>query len=118
MFELSIHDIHGVDLKEGDIVEVLGNRITRFFAEVKWLEKEQVLSPFHTFCFSGFVKVDSIPEKAIKSGEERFNMWYLASEDQDNKSIEDYLLSWRECEHLLDNRCFRIKKIQGQQKLF
>lgn len=112
MFTLKIHDRNGIELKEGDIVKVHNNREFVFFSEVKWLEQEQAIAPFHTFAFHSFEKVDSVPESAIKSNEERYNVWYLEQEKEDPKLdfFEKYRIGWLECEHELDNRSYRITK--------
>lgn len=112
-FELTIHDRKGTELKEGDVVAVYDRRAYTFFAEVKWLESEQVLTPFHTFSFHSFEKVDSVPENAIQSTEERYKIWYLEESEEDNEdgNFEKYLSSWRDCESLLEKRAFRINKI-------
>lgn len=119
MFELRIYDRKGTELKLGDTVAISDGRHINFFAEVKWLEKEQVLAPFHTFSFHSMVKVDSIPADAVKSSEERYNIWYLPEKQEDNERFEDYLKSWRECEIALEKSMFRItpKQIDRQLKL-
>lgn len=114
MFTLTIHDRKGTLLKQGDIVKISERGYFQFFSEVKWLEKEQVLAPFHTFCFSSFEKVNSVPKEARKSSEERYNIWYLDEKEKDPESetFEKYLMGWRECEHMLKERCYRIKMIK------
>lgn len=111
-FILTIHDRKGVELNEGDVVAVFDRRNYTFFAEVKWLESEQVLTPFHTFSFHSFEKVDKVPENATLSTEERYKIWYLPEAEKDNEdgNFEKYLSGWRECEYLLENRCYRINK--------
>lgn len=113
-FQLTIHDRKGTELKQGDIVAVHDRREYTFFAEVKWLEDEQVLTPFHTFSFHSFEKVDSVPANAIQSTEERYKIWYLpeAEKNNEDKSFEKYLSGWRECENLIENRCYRINLIK------
>jgi len=116
MFKLSIHDRNGIELSQGDIVKISdGVRIT-FFAEVKYLPKEQVITPFHTFSFSSVEKVDSVPDNAILSSEERYNIWYLPStegyEDLKAQEFDKFLTDWRTCEYLLEKRMFRISPLK------
>ena len=114
MFILKLYDRKGTQLHEGDYVKISDGKQFTFFAEVKYLEKEGVIAPFHTFSFHSFEKVNEIPENAIKSTEERYGIWYLHREDSeidsDAEYFEKYLLSWRECEHHLEKRCWRILK--------
>jgi len=114
MFILNLQDRDGKELKEGDIVAISNGREFSFYCEVKFLEKEQAIAPFHTFSFHSFKKVDRVPEGAIKSSEERCNIWYVpnAEEDNESKSFERYLISWRECEIALEKRAFIIKKFK------
>lgn len=113
MFILKLYDRNGVELQMGDIVAVSDGKRFTFYAEVKWLEQERQISPFHTFCFHSFEKVDSVPENARKSTEERYNIWYVchdeAKEDTAAQRAEKYLIDWRVCEHLLEKRCYRIE---------
>lgn len=113
MFKLTIHDRNGVELKEGDIVRIISQDKWQFYSEVKYLQPEKVLTPFHTFSFKSVEKVDSVPDIAIKSTEERYNIWFLPTiefEDQGREQFSKYLMSWRECEYLLENRLWRINK--------
>jgi len=115
MFKLTLHDRNGVELKEGDIVKISNGRDFSFFAEVKWLEKEQVLTPFHTFSFHSFEKVDKVPDNARKGNEERYGIWFMYEDegrehDEKQEYFDKYLADWRQCEHLLDNKCYRITK--------
>ena len=113
MFKLSLFDRIGNPLNMGDIVKVSNGRGFSFYAEVKFLEKEQCITPFHTFSFHSFEKVDKVPEHAIKSTEERYNIWVIASPEKDTeeavKYAEQYLSDWRQCEHLLEKKCYRIE---------
>jgi hypothetical protein len=113
MFTLELYDRKGVKLELGDIVKVSDGRDFHFFAEVKYLESEQCITPFHTYTFSfhSFEKVDFVPENAIKSTEERYNIWYLENPEIDNykELAEGYLIEWRQCERLLDKKVFRIR---------
>lgn len=113
MFKLSLYDRAGNKLQLGDIVKVSNGREVNFYCEVKYLEDEKVITPFHTFSFHSFEKVDKVPDHAIKSDEERYNIWFTNNLETDNQaaidSAKDYLISWRQCEHLLENSCFRIE---------
>jgi hypothetical protein len=117
MLILTIHDRKGTELKFGDIVKVScrdrGTNYFTFFAEVKYLEKEQCIAPFHTFAFHSFEKVDSVPDNAVESqGEDRYRIWYQqdtdAEQDPEPEKYDRYLMEWRECEHLLSEKIFRI----------
>jgi hypothetical protein len=106
MFTLKLYDRKGIELGIGDIVEISDGKTFTFYAEVKYLEKEKVITPFHTFSFHSFEKVDKVPEFAIKSTEERYNIWYVQNddriEDKGAGEAERYLMDWRCCEHLQD----------------
>lgn len=114
MFTLTIHDRKGTQLNEGDIVKVSDGKNFNFYSEVKYLEDEQVIAPFHTFSFHSFEKVDRVPDGAIKSSEERYGIWYLPDEvkepDEDGEQFKDYLMSWRACETPVERRAWRIAK--------
>ena len=119
MFRLTIYDRNGNQLNEGDIVKISDGKNFNFYCQVTYLEDEQVLAPFHTFSFHSVVKVNSVPITAIKSSETLYNIWYEDTPEKDNsESFEKYLMSWKECESLLEKRSYRIQRIQGQQKLF
>ena len=122
MFILKLFDRNGSELKEGDIVKISDGHNFTFFAEVKWLEKEQVIAPFHTFSFSSFIKVDSLPEGVTKSTEERYGIWWIEEKEEDitGEDFRNYLLQWRQIEYHLEDRCYRIEKIKSnsQTKLF
>lgn len=113
MFTLELYDRIGQPLNIGDIVKVSDGRRFNFYAEVKYLEKEETITPFHTFSFHSFEKVAELPETLIKCSEERYNIWFTHNPEIDTeeaiKEAEKYLIDWRQCEHLLKNRCFRIK---------
>lgn len=115
MFKLSLYDRNGTELKQGDIVAVSDSKAFKFYAEVKWLEKEECIAPFYTFSFHSFEKVDKIPGHAVKSSEERYNIWFTHSPKVDKKEAvekaERYLLDWRQCERLIESRCFKIHPI-------
>jgi hypothetical protein len=113
MFTLHLYDRKGNELKEGDIVKISNGREFTFYAEVKYIAEERIITPFHTFSFHSFEKVDNLPEGAIRSTEERYGIWYLPGEkEQDNEaeSYEQYLSEWRQCEYLIDKRYWRITK--------
>jgi hypothetical protein len=112
MFELKLFDRNGIELKEGDIVKISNGREFIFYAEVKYLEDENIITPFHTFSFHSFVKVDNLPDNAIKCDENRYNIWYVENKEEDvqAKEYDKYLSMWRSCEHLLDSRIYRIIK--------
>ena len=116
MFKLILQDSEGKELKQGDIVAIsdsLGR--LKFFSEVKWLEKEKAIAPFHTFSFHSFYKVDSVPEHAEKSTEERYNIWFTHTPDEINESRKEearqYLISWRECEVNIKKGAYKIELI-------
>lgn len=115
MFILKLFDRKGNELKEGDYVKISNGKEFTFFAEVKYIESEGIITPFHTFSFHSFEKVDKIPDEAKKSTEARYDIWYMYSDDaeQDDKALdfEKYLMSWRECEHHLEKRSWAIKQI-------
>lgn len=123
MFEITFHDRNGLELKEGDIVALSDGRSLQFYCEVKWIEEEQIMAPWHTFSFHSVEKVDKLPEGLTLSNETRFKCWYHNEplEDGENSKFNDYLMEWRTCEREIDRRVFRIKRINnnsGQQKLF
>lgn len=113
MFILKLQDSNGNLLNIGDIVRVENGRNDKsvFFAEVKYLEKEQAITPFHTFSFHKFFKVDSVPEGATKSTEERYGIWYFKDENKPYDPTSQYLADWRQCEHLLENKCYSIQPV-------
>jgi len=121
MFKLKLYDRIGNELQIGDIVKVSDGKNIIFYSEVKYLEKEQVITPFHTFSFHSFEKVDKLPDNAIKCTEERYNIWFTHSVEADSEAAAEaankYLIDWRVCEHLLETRCFRIE-LEKQIKLF
>jgi len=112
MFILELYDRDGVKLQLGDIVKISNGKSFDFYAEVKYLPEEQIITPFHTFSFHSVVKIDQIPENAVKSFETRYNVWYLPTRDQfdtDPEAGEKYLQSWRACEYKLEKKMFRIQ---------
>lgn len=112
---LKLTDVHGKELNFGDIVKINSGRGVNscFYAEVKYLEKEQAIAPFHTFSFHSFEKVDKLPEGAKELNEERYKCWFHTDEKEADRqqeikeSFDGYLIDWRKCEHEL-NRCFHI----------
>jgi hypothetical protein len=114
MFVLKLFDREGNEVKEGDIVKISDGHRFSFFAEVKYIESEGIITPFHTFSFHSFEKIDKVPEGAEKSTEERYDIWFIyhdeAEEDDKAEDFKKYLMSWRECEHHLEKRSWRITK--------
>lgn len=112
MLVLELYDSNGLKLNFGDIVRVSNGRV-EFFAEVKYLEKEQIITPFHTFSFHSFHKVNVLPDGLNKSSETRYDIWYnpLTNHEYENVKDSQYLMDWRQCEHLLEKRCYRIQNI-------
>lgn len=110
MFILELYDSFGNKLKMGDVVKVSNGRNFCFYAEVKYLEKEKVITPFHTFSFHSFEKIDTLPENLKKATEERYNIWFQDNTEEQRISAEGYLSDWRQCEHLLEKGCYRIEK--------
>ena len=102
MWKLKLFDRNGVELNEGDIVRISGDRQIQFYSEVKYLGNG-VIAPFHTFSFHSVEKCDQLPLHAVKCDEERYNIWYIDLPDEDGlaEQHKHYLQSWRECEHLL-----------------
>jgi hypothetical protein len=120
--KLILTDTHGTPLNFGDIVRVNSGRggDSCFYSEVKYLEKEKAIAPFHTFSFHSFEKVDKVPENAKELSETRYKAWYIDKDAESEKNFEGYLMDWRKCEHEL-NRCFHIilEEEKGiQQKMF
>lgn len=114
MFKLKLHDRKGSPLKIGDIVKVSSGREFVAYAEVKYLPEEKVITPFHTFSFHSFEKIDAVPEGAFLSkDEQRYNIWWVPSgegdEDMNAEKFKDYLMEWRDCEHHLQTRVFSIE---------
>ena len=111
MYKLQLHDRNGEPLNEGDIVKISNGKSFVFYSEVKYIEKEQSIAPFCTFSFHSFVKVNQVPKQAIRMKESRYKCWYLPDTDIDNSGEvgNDYLIQWRNCEHLLDGY-FKIQK--------
>jgi hypothetical protein len=124
MFILKLQDRNGAELNIGDIVKVSNGKNFQFYCEVKYLEDEQSITPFHTFSFHSFEKVDKIPENAIKTDEERYGIWYVNSPETDpiehKEKVSNYLIEWRALECLLSKGIYRIEKVKTieQLKLF
>lgn len=122
MFEITFHDRNGTELKEGDIVALSDGRSINFYCEVKWIEAEQIMAPWHTFSFHSVEKIDKLPDGVTLSDETRYKCWFHNSplDDSDSKPFNNYLMEWRTCEREIDKRVFRIKRIDqsAQQKLF
>lgn len=111
--KLVLTDVHGNTLNFGDIVKINPGRGSDscFYAEVKYLEKEKAIAPFHTFSFHSFEKVDKLPENAKELNETRYKAWYVNTSPEAAERFEGYLSDWRACEHEL-NRCFHIELIE------
>jgi hypothetical protein len=124
MFEITFHDRNGTELKEGDVVALSDGKALRFYCEVKWIEAENIMAPWHTFSFHSVEKADKLPDGLTLSDETRYKCWYHNDPAEDNASgsFEHYRMEWLTCEREIDKRVFRIKRINkietGQQKLF
>jgi hypothetical protein len=109
MFILELYDSKENKLSPGDIV-MIKSRHTTFYCEVKYLEEEQVIAPFHTFSFTEMEKVSEVPADAILSMvETRYKVWHKEVEGS-----SDYIISWRDCETLLEKRCYRIQPVEAK----
>lgn len=116
-FILKIFDRKGNELNEGDIVKIFNTERCQFFAEVKFLEKENAIAPFYTFSFSEVEKVAKLPAKAkpcLPEPDQRYKVWYLEDEEESKQMHEQYLIQWLECEYALKNRMFRIERDQKE----
>lgn len=111
MFTLKLFDRKGVELNQGDIVKISDGRNFKFYSEVKYIHELKIIAPFHTFTFHSFEKVDKVPDNVIQSTEQRYRIWYVVGTepDEEAKDFEHYLLSWRECERLLEKNVFKIE---------
>jgi hypothetical protein len=120
MFILKLYDREGTELQEGNYVKVSNGKGFKFISEVKYLEKEKAIAPFHTFSFHSFVKIDKLPGNVKLANENRYHIWYLENEEADEKAsdFDKYLIDWRQCEHLLKESCYKIEKIFIQKTLF
>jgi hypothetical protein len=118
MFILELCDRKGNALNIGDVVKISNGSRIQFYAEVKYLEDRKAITPFHTFSFHSFEKIDTLPDTVVKSSEERYNIWYdkdpLNDDEQVVKEAEKYLMDWRQCEHLLEHKCYRIQLLPKQ----
>jgi len=122
MFKLELYDSKGKKLELGDMVQINTEpscNVT-FFSEVKYLEKRQIIVPFHNFSFHTIEKIDKLPDKVKLSDNKGYNLWSITSEDSEDpeKEVSDYLLDWLECENLLAVGTFRIKPFSKQDVLF
>lgn len=120
MFILKLYDRLGQELNIGDHVKISDGHHFQFYSEVKYLESEECIAPFHTFCFHSFEKVDKIPENAILSTiETRYKCWYINNPTIDDNAahFNHYLTEWRQCERLLEQQTYRIK-LQKESKYF
>jgi hypothetical protein len=118
MIILKIFDREGTELAFGDIVKISDGKKFTFFCEVKYLEKARSIAPFHTFSFHSVVKVDKFPDNAIKCKDPDYDYWYLyhgdAEDDGKAEDFDQYLLSWKECERLIDKSCFQIFTVENK----
>ena len=114
MFTLELFDRNGEKLQQGNIVKVSDGRNFKFYSEVKWLEQEQVIAPFHTFSFHSFVKVDKLPENLqLSTQETRYSIWWTVGEEMDEAAEkgETYLKQWRGIEEYINNGIYKIKPL-------
>lgn len=109
MFKLRFFDCNQVEIHEGDTIKIYAGNTTIFYSEVKYLQEEKVLVPFHNFAWFRFEKVNTVPLFAIKSDEARFNLWY-EPDVKHNYVPQELLISWRDAEVLLEKRCWQITK--------
>jgi hypothetical protein len=114
-FKLTLHDREGTQLNEGDIVAISDGKRFNFYSEVKYNPEKKCIYPFHTFSFHSMLKVDKLPEKVRECNVLEYKCWYIdhddASEDTNAEYYSQYLLSWRECERLLEKNMFHIEPI-------
>lgn len=117
MFILKLQDRNGKELKQGDVVKISDGKRFQFYSEVKWLEKEKAIAPFHTFSFHSIEKVDFVPEGANMSTEERYKIWWINDPENDEKAEDhnQYLMDWRQCESNIGNKCYSIEPINENQ---
>lgn len=110
MFTLTLHDRNGTQLNLGDVVRISDGRTWKFFAEVKYLADQQLITPFHTFSFMSVEKCE-LPTNAIRANETRYGIWHLPNDEPDGgaESFNNYLIEWRQCEYLLETRMWRIQ---------
>jgi len=115
MFVLKLFDRLGNEINEGDIVKISNKGYFTFFSEVKFIQEEMIITPFHTFCFHSFEKVNEVPKEAVLSSEKRYNIWYLndeyAQKDTNHSNFEHYLMSWKECEYHINQKSYKIEKV-------
>jgi hypothetical protein len=107
--KLKLQDSNGIEINFGDLVKIISGASNVFYSEVKYLEKEKAIAPFHTFSFLKILKVEEIPSTALKCNEELYNIWYEPTPEKDIEYGNEYLCDWRKCEHLLENRIFVIE---------
>jgi hypothetical protein len=115
-FKLTLHDREGTQLNEGDIVAISDGKRFNFYSEVKYNPEKKCIYPFHTFSFHSMLKVEELPIEAKECNEANYKCWYIYQEDAqwDMKADEfsQYLMSWRECERLLEKNMFHIEPIE------
>lgn len=114
-FKLTIHDREGNQLNEGDIVAISDGKRFNFYSEVKYNPEKKCIYPFHTFSFHSVKKVDNLPPQARECTELDYKCWYVdhdnTEEDTNAEYYSQYLLSWRECERLLEKNMFHIEPL-------
>lgn len=110
MIEIKLFDRKVEELNFGDIVKISDGKRFTFYSEVKYLEFENAIAPFHTFAFMSFEKAD-LPAHAKKCKEERYDCWFVDHEtDEDSEKYgNQYLMDWRHCESLLRAFKFYVK---------
>ncbi len=118
MFLLKLYDRNHKEVNIGDIVKISDGREFTFYSEVKYLEEEKKIAPFHTFSFHSFEKVDKVPDHAKESTETRYKIWYTHSPEPDERAqnFEGYLTDWRACEHILDRSVFELVPVKKKGK--
>jgi hypothetical protein len=64
-------------------------------------------------------KVESLPEGVQKSSEERYDVWFHpgvnGEPDVSGEEFNRFLIQWREVEHNVEKRMWRIKKQSDEQ---
>lgn len=111
MFTLKLQDRNGQELKQGDIVKVSDGKRYTFYTEVKFFKETGIISPFDTFSFHSFEKVDKVPDGLIERSGDIANFRYWVAKDEtdiDGQQFNGYLMSWRTCENLIKSKCFLI----------
>lgn len=110
MFTVKLFDRDHQELKIGDIVAISDGKALKFYAEIQFMEKERMVSPFHTFSFHSVKKVEKVPDGAELCTEDRFKCWYMPNPENDavSERHNDYLIEWRKCERMLEHTMFEV----------